>query len=96
MVIDYHLGLSCTALDACRVLKNSLKARWLTRGMAMPKLRTDNRPQFIARKFEETCLSMGAVHERTPVKTPNFNTHIRRADMGVWVIWPLKSITAHS
>jgi transposase InsO family protein len=26
MVIDYHPGLSCTAIDACRVLKNGLKA----------------------------------------------------------------------
>ncbi len=74
--IGYPLGLSCTALDACRVLKNSLKARGLTRGMAMPKLRTDNGPQFIARKFEEACLGMGVVHERIPVKTPSLNAHI--------------------
>ena len=76
MVIDYHLGLSCTAQDAVRVLKNSLKARGLAKGMSMPKLRTDNGPQFIAKKFEETCMALGVVHERTPVKTPNLNAYI--------------------
>lgn len=35
-----------------------------------------NGPQFIAKRFEETCLALGVVHERTPVKTPNLNTHI--------------------
>lgn len=76
MVIDYHLGLSCTAADACRVLKNSLKSRGLTKGIQLPRLRTDNGPQFIAKRFEETCLALGVVHERTPVKTPNLNAHI--------------------
>ena len=75
-VIDYHLGLTCTAADACRVLKNSLKTRGLAKGMPMPKLRTDNGPQFIARKFEETCASLGVMHERTPAKTPNLNAYI--------------------
>jgi len=75
-VIGYHLGLSCTAIDACRVLRNSLKARGLAKGMAVPKVRTDNGPQFIAKRFEETCLALGVVHERIPVKTPNFNAHI--------------------
>ena len=31
-VIDYHLGLSCTASGACRVLKNSLQIRGLGAG----------------------------------------------------------------
>lgn len=75
-VIGYHLGLSCTAIDACRVLKNSLKVRGLAKGIAVPKLRTDNGPQFIAKRFEETCLALGVVHERIPVKTPNLNAHI--------------------
>ncbi|MGB9887966.1 MAG: DDE-type integrase/transposase/recombinase, partial [Moorellales bacterium] len=70
-VIDYHLGLSCTAQDAAGVLKNSLRARGLAKGMSLPKLRTDNGPQFIAKRFEETCMALGVVHERTPVKTPN-------------------------
>ena len=76
MVIDYHLGLSCTAVDASRVLKNALRKRGLYKGAKMPKLRTDNGPQFIAKKFQETCEKLGIIHERIPVKTPNLNAHI--------------------
>ncbi len=54
-IIDYHLGLSCTSEDACRVLKNALKKRQLAKGMKLPKIRTDNSPQFIAKKFAKTC-----------------------------------------
>ncbi|MBE3586370.1 MAG: IS3 family transposase [Thermoanaerobacter sp.] len=41
MVIDYHLGLSCTAIDASRVLENGLRKRGLYKGAKMPKLRTE-------------------------------------------------------
>ncbi|MCR4427528.1 MAG: DDE-type integrase/transposase/recombinase [Firmicutes bacterium] len=75
-VIDYHLGLSCTAADAVRVLKNSFKARGLTPDGLLPKVRTDNGPQFVAKKFEEACGELKVVHERIPVKTPNMNAHI--------------------
>lgn len=44
MIIDYHLGLSCTAVDASRVLKNGLRKRGLYKGAKKPKLRTDNGP----------------------------------------------------
>lgn len=76
MVIDYHLCLSCTTVDASRVLKNALRKRGLYKGAKMPKLRTDNGPQFIAKKFQEICEKLGIVHERIPVKTPNLNAHI--------------------
>jgi len=75
-VIDYHLGLTCTAKDACRVLRNALKKRGIKPGMTMPRVRTDNGPQFIAKLFEEVCRKFGIVHERIPVRTPNLNAHI--------------------
>lgn len=75
-VIDYHLGLSCTAADACKVLKNSLRKRGISKGMALPKLRTDNGPQFVARQFQQLCNQLCIIHERVPVKTPNMNAHI--------------------
>lgn len=75
-VIDYHLGLTCTAKDACRVLHNALIKRGVKPGMAIPRVRTDNGPQFTANLFEEVCGRLGAVHERIPVKTPNLNAHI--------------------
>lgn len=42
----------------------------------MPKVRTDNGPQFIAHKFSNQCAELGIEHERIPVKTPNMNAHI--------------------
>jgi putative transposase len=76
LVIDYHLGLSATAKDACAVLINSLKKRGLKPGMDLPVIRTDNGPQFIAKVFEKTCSKWKLTHERIPVKTPNMNAYI--------------------
>lgn len=75
-IIDYHLGLSCTAQDACRVLKSALAKRGIGKGMKLPKIRTDNGPQFISKVFSDIVEELGMVHERIPVKTPNMNAHI--------------------
>lgn len=75
-VIDYHLGTSCTASDAARVLKNGLRKRGLRDGLVLPKLRTDNGPQFIARQFGQVCRALGITHDNVPVKTPNMIAHI--------------------
>jgi putative transposase len=76
-IISYHLGLSCKSEDACRVLKNALAKRKLTKGMNnLPKIRTDNGPQFVSKLFGNTCESLGVKHQRIPVKTPNMNAHI--------------------
>lgn len=75
-VIDYHLGLSCKAKDTCRVLKAALNKRKLYKGMDLPKIRTDNGPQFVSNLFGDTCEELGLEHQRIPVKTPNMNAHI--------------------
>ena len=75
-IIDYHLGLSCKSKDAVRILKNSLTKRGLIKGMVLPKIRTDNGPQFTSNLFEEAVEELGIIHERIPVKTPNMNAHI--------------------
>ena len=75
-IISYHLGLSCKALDACRVLKEALAKRELTRGMQLPIIRTDNGPQFVSNAFGGLCEGLGLHHQRIPVKTPNMNAHI--------------------
>ncbi|AGB41477.1 transposase [Halobacteroides halobius DSM 5150] len=75
-IIDYHLGLSCKAEDACRVLKKALAKRELTKGMDLPVIRTDNGPQFTSKLFGSTCQSLGMKHQKIPVKTPNMNAHI--------------------
>lgn len=76
-VISYHLGLSCKAEDACRVLKDALAKRMLTKGMDnLPTIRTDNGPQFVSKLFGDTCDTYGLKHQRIPVKSPNMNAHI--------------------
>jgi putative transposase len=50
-IIDYHLGLTCKAKDAVRILKSSLAKRGLGKGMSLPKIRTDNGPQFTSNLF---------------------------------------------
>jgi len=75
-IIDYHLGLSCKAKDAVRVVKNSLHKRGLREGIPLPRIRTDNGPQFTSNLFGETLEKLGITHERIPVRTPNMNAHI--------------------
>lgn len=74
--MDYHIGLNATALDVSRLFRNALSKRNLLTGDNLPVIRTDNGPQFMAVKFEETCQELKLVHERIPVKTPNMNAHI--------------------
>ena len=76
MVIDYHLGLSAKAKDACAVVTRALQKRGLAPGMEMPVIRTDNGPQFTAKVFEKTCDQFQLTHQKIPVKTPNMNAHI--------------------
>jgi len=72
----YHLGLSCTAANACWTLKEALRTRGIGDGEGKLKVRTDNGSQFMACMFEEICEDRGIVHERIPVKTPNLNAYI--------------------
>ncbi|MCF8011715.1 MAG: IS3 family transposase [Clostridiales bacterium] len=75
-VVGYHLGLSAKAKDACRILEEALRTRGFKPGMKLPVIRTDNGPQFTAKRFEKTCSKWQIKHERIPVKTPNLNAYI--------------------
>ncbi len=75
-VVDYHIGLSCEAADAVRALQSALFKRQLFDQTAKPVIRTDNGPQFISRRFAESCNDFGIEHERIPCRTPNKNAHI--------------------
>ncbi len=75
-VVDYHIGLSCTAEDAVASLKGALLRRQLYGRQAMPVIRSDNGPQFVSDVFQEACAQLGLEHERIPFKTPNMNAHI--------------------
>lgn len=75
-IIDYHIGLYYTGQDAAFTLKNALKHRNIASGKTDLVIRSDNGSQFISNVFEESCNSLGAEHERIPVRTPNKNAHI--------------------
>ena len=76
-IIDYHMGLHCEARDAAALIRHCLiKQNLFIDNVEKPVIRSDNGPQFISHKFEETCSELHIEHERIPVKTPNKNAHI--------------------
>ncbi len=74
-VIDYHLGLSAKAKDACTVLANAIRIR-CSNSDTMPIIRTDNGSQFTSKAFAKECERWGLTHERIPVRTPSMNAYI--------------------
>jgi putative transposase len=68
-IISYHLGLSCEASDAVRILKNSLLKRQLYQA-EKPVIRSDNGPQYISNLFEAACLELSTkgYHTKHPTK----------------------------
>lgn len=75
-IIDYYMGYSCTGSDAASLIKRCLLKRNLFNSKEKPVIRTDNGPQFISHIFEDSCVEVGAYHERIPSRTPNKNAHI--------------------
>lgn len=75
-IIDYHIGLQCTAKDAVQTLNRALFKRQQYENTEKPVIRTDNGPQFISNTFEKFCEDYKMEHERIPPKTPNMNAHI--------------------
>jgi len=75
-IIDYHIGLNCTAQDVVATISSSLFRRQLYDNVKKLIIRTDNGPQFISQTFGEFCIAHNLEHERIPVKTPNKNAHI--------------------
>lgn len=77
MVVDYHVGLSCTGADAGATLREAHKRRAgeLADNTAVV-IRTDNGPQFISRNFDAACTEVRFEHECIPVQTPNKNAHV--------------------
>lgn len=75
-IIEYHMGLSCTAEDIVITLKRALMKRNLYNQETDLIIRSDNGPQFISHKFEDACKELNLEHEKIPFKTPNKNAHI--------------------
>ncbi len=75
-IIAFHIGLTATAKDASRVLKEAYLARGLNPQSHNVAVRTDNGPQFVSKNFRETCITLKIVHERIPNNTPNLTAFI--------------------
>jgi len=75
VIVDYHIGLTCTAQDAVRTVQAAMFKRQAYDKDALA-IRSDNGPQFISHHFEDSCIKFGIEHERIPCRTPNKNAHI--------------------
>lgn len=75
-IVEYHMGLSCKTEDIIVTLKRGLMKRELYNKKINLIIRSDNGPQFISNKFQDTCKELKLEHERIPFKTPNKNAHI--------------------
>lgn len=75
-IIAYSVDLSCTGEVARKVLIEALYCRNIKDSDSDVVLRTDNGSQFISGTFEKACLAEGVLHERIPVRSPNYNAYI--------------------
>jgi len=75
IIVNYHIGLNCTANDAARTVQAAMFKRQVY-GTDDLIIRSDNGPQFISHHFGDSCIIFGIEHERIPCRTPNKNAHI--------------------
>lgn len=76
MVVDYHIGYSCTSSEATRTIDGAYTKREVELEEFRVTIRSDNGPQFISKQFDGACDKHGFDHECIPVRTPNKNAHI--------------------
>ncbi|MDD5793716.1 MAG: IS3 family transposase [Clostridiales bacterium] len=75
-IVAYSINLSATGEVAKKVMLEALYTRNLNDNTNGLVLRTDNGSQFISGIFEQGCLSANVIHERIPVRSPNYNAFI--------------------
>lgn len=74
-VVDFHIGLRCTAQDILVTLRRALKIRGIDDSHHLI-IRSDNGPQMSSKKFEQELLLLPCEHEFIPTATPNKNAFI--------------------
>lgn len=75
MVVDYHIGLTCTGSQAAQTLRCAWERRRPSDDHPLV-VRSDNGPQFTGKAWMATCEELGIEYEYIPVRTPNKNAHI--------------------
>lgn len=75
-IVAQSIDLSATGDVAKSVLLKGLYCRDLKDSPNGLVIRTDNGSQFISGVFEKFCLNEKVIHERIPVRSPNYNAYI--------------------
>ncbi len=75
-LVSTSIDLSATGEVAKKVLIKGLYSRGIKDNPNGLVIRTDNGSQFISGIFEKSCLDEKVIHERIPVKSPNYNAFI--------------------
>jgi putative transposase len=73
-IMDYHLGLRCTASDIIFTLNNALEKDRID--ISNLVIRSDNGSQMTSHMFEKHVRGLGLEHEFTPPSTPNLNAYV--------------------
>ncbi|MFC7060261.1 hypothetical protein [Halobacillus seohaensis] len=64
-IIDYHIGLECTAKQAAQALQRALfKRQWFNDDQRKLTIRSDNAPPFTSLAYGAACDDFGVEHER--------------------------------
>jgi putative transposase len=75
-IVAQSIDLSASGEVAKEVLLEGLYMRGIKDKPNGLVIRTDNGSQFISGIFEEVCLKEHVIHERIPVRSPNYNAYI--------------------
>ena len=75
-IVSTSIDLSATGEVAKKVLIQGLYSRGIKDNPKGLVIRTDNGSQFISGTFEKSCLDENVLHERIPVRSPNYNAFI--------------------
>ncbi|QBD86823.1 IS3 family transposase [Clostridium tetani] len=75
-IVSQSIDLSATGNVAKSTLLKGLYCRGLKDSPNGLIIRTDNGSQFISGVFEKACLKEEVIHERIPVRSPNYNAYI--------------------
>jgi putative transposase len=73
-IMDYHIGLKCTAADIIFTLNNALEKEKVDASNLV--IRSDNGTQMTSYRFKKYVDGLGLEHEFTPPSTPNLNAFV--------------------
>lgn len=73
-IVDYHIGLHCSADDIIFTLENGIRKKNISPENLV--IRSDNGTQMTSHRFKKWIREHKVEHEFIPIKCPNKNAHI--------------------